>query len=208
MEPATTKFDQSPMVGVEARPKPWMTALMMALVFGPSVIILGLVCWIDRIQGGSLVIWLGVVFTLSCLPVTIPWLRRTLRYEITPDALVVIRAKPFKDILVPFSEIEAVTRPVPSRSQMNLRVEAAPMVAPLKGLTVPIPGSDRIVIIRQDVIDYRLGVVGIRIYGAVTDPHNLVLIQGERNFLLSPERPDEFAECLRTAIENAARSAT
>ena len=122
-------------------------------------------------------LWIGVPgVALVVLTLAISWQMRPTRYEVSDEAVRIVRAWPFKSIEIPKAEIKDV-RPV-TFTWKTLRT------CGVGGLF----GSG------GWFWNKELG----RFFVAVTNGHNLILIENGGKFVISPENPDEFADSLRS----------
>lgn len=128
-----------------------------------------------------------------------PWMRRTLRYEIRQDSVVIVRAWPFRDIAVPISEIIGVSRPTMEKSEVSF--PEGWFRSRLANPTVRMPSGRGTVVITRGLHDYSVGANGIELFASVTSAQRLVAIECEdRSYLISPEHPDEFVRDIRVMI--------
>lgn len=202
-ESEITVFRQARTAKVLKAPPRWVSALaigvVLCVVLAPSFF---LVLEISE-EGGSVLVWLLIVtgiILVSVFPMICPWFFRTLRYELGADVLTIVRAWPLSQISVSYGGITSVTRPDLEHQYGSLEAGGNPMLTVSKNPVVRMAAADGFILLAQGLTDYRVTSPRARVFGAVTDPRNLVLIEGERNCLLSPENPDEFADYLRSRL--------
>lgn len=180
----------------------WRTALAIGFVI--VVVVVPCFFLMQEMYGRDGNVLPGVLIVigsilLSLFPILCPWFFRTLRYVLGPDALTIVRVWPLSRIRVPCDGITSVTRPVLEHQYGSLEAGGNPMLAVSRSPFVRMVANDSFIVVQMGLFDYRVACPRVKVFGAVTDPRNLVLIEGNCNFLLSPENPDEFVECLRRA---------
>jgi hypothetical protein len=119
------------------------------------------------------------------LLVVLCWQVKAERYEIRDDTIVIVRGWPFSDIVIPLSEVREV-RPF----KFTLRTIRTFGVGGLFSST-----------------GFFWNKEAGKFFASVTNLKCAVLIDGKDKIVISPENPDEFAECLMGAVENTARTA-
>lgn len=130
-------------------------------------------------------------------PYYYPLVRRALRYEIRDDSVTIIRAWPFRQIVIPIRKIIGVSRPSLERSDIELSREGWGRPR-LSNPIVRLPSGTGSVVISRGLHNYHVGAHGIRLYASVTSAQRMVAIECEdRSYLVSPENPDEFVRDIR-----------
>lgn len=117
--------------------------------------------------------FLGIIIAMS-------WQLRPIRYEITGDAVGIVRGRPFRSIVIPVADMREVRR-------------------------VTLPATT----IRTFGIGGLFGWVGWfwnkdlgRFFMAATHRKHTVLIANGKKFVISPENPDEFIADVRSRVKS------
>lgn len=115
---------------------------------------------------------------LVAVVIAISWQMRPARYEVSDEAVRIVRAWPFKSIEIPKAEIKDV-RPV----KLSTRTIRTCGVGGLFGTGGWFWNKE-------------LG----HFFVAMTNGHSLVLISNGGKFVISPENPDRFIQDLKSSL--------
>lgn len=163
--------------------KTYRAAPMDGVILGITIFVLALLVYVgifmplqhhDRVSPWLLGLMAGMV--------AICWQLKPARYEITSDAIKIIRGWPFVDIAIPLSEVHEVGRR--TFSPVTLRTFG---VGGLFSSTGYFWNS-------------QLG----SFFATITNRTQVVLIDAGRKFVISPENPDEFIADLESITEGRA----
>lgn len=157
----------------------------------------------------GLITWIPAGFLVVC----VPWVfwSKPIRYEVSREAILIVRRRPFSGIVVPLDSVHDVVRLHPKRDY-TLReaidnLEGAGQVPAPPQSVFPLPPSTRerspempeYLCLR----DLTTGSIRpprpsrMKVLSLITDTGCVVLIAGDRNYAISPEHPDAFVEDVR-----------